>query len=407
MKEPKEIQQQPYAVKNVRKTRTARMTNHAYAVMVIHDVTGHKPMENALWQNEELFRHAFDHAAIGKAVVALQGRWLRVNRRLCEITGYTEAELLATDWQTVTHPEDRAVELPQARRLLAKEIDSYTLTKRYLHKERRIVWTAATVALVCNSDGTPLCFSVEIQDRTEQKQLEAQLREQERLAIVGTTVVKIAHEIGNPLNGMLTTLQGLEWEIKERELIPNVRLIEAVYDLRQETNRLRSLLQELRDFARPHELDLQPIQLSEVVAQVLRGQMASYENQNVLVVQDFPLALPLVMADQEKLAQVVLNLCNNAVEAMPAGGTLTVRGGYDQASVYLEVNDTGEGITPDVDVFMPFVTTKAQGSGFGLAIVKQIVETHGGVISYSSVLDHGTSFRITLPTTERDITRAE
>lgn len=381
------------------------MTNYAYAVLP--DLTNQKPMEKGLWQNEELFRRAFDHAAIGKAVVALQGRWLRVNRRLCEITGYIEAELLATDWQTLTHPEDRATELPQARRLLAKEIDSYTLTKRYLHKEKRIVWTAATVALVCNSDGTPLCFSVEIQERTEQKQLEAKLCEQEQLAIVGTTVVKIAHEIGNPLNGMLTTLQGLEWELKEQERIPHGRLVEAVHDLRQETNRLRSLLQELRDFARPRELDLQPIQLSEIVAQVLRGQVGSYGEQNVAIVQDLPLDLPLVMADQEKLAQVVLNLCNNAVEAMPAGGTLTVRGGYEQTSVYLEVNDTGEGIAPDVDVFMPFVTTKAQGSGFGLAIVKQIVEAHGGAISYTSLAHRGTSFRVALPIMEGNISKTE
>lgn len=253
------------------------------------------------------------------------------------------------------------------------------------------------VALVRESDGTPLYFIAEMQDRTEQKQLEAQLRERERLTVMGTTVANIAHEIGNPLNGMMTTLQIIEQELANQQLSSDVNLLEAVHDLKQELNRLRSLLQEMRFFARLPDFDFQPTNLAEMVADVLRRQTAYYLKRNVSLEQRLPAGLPLVMADQEKLAQVLLNLCNNAVEAMPEGGALTVCASINEDGVCLEIQDSGEGIPKEVDVFEPFMTTKGQGSGLGLAIVKQIVEAHGGTITYASKPGQGTTFRIVPP----------
>lgn len=103
------------------------------------------------------------------------------------------------------------------------------------------------------------------------------------------------------------------------------------------------------------------------------------------------------MADQEKLAQVLLNLCKNAVEAMPEGGTLTVRGSSVGAQVLLAISDTGVGIPEGFNVFEPFTTTKDTGTGLGLAIVQQIVAAHGGTITYTSTPDQGTTFTVTLP----------
>ncbi|MGE0822157.1 MAG: PAS domain S-box protein [Candidatus Binatia bacterium] len=373
-------------------------TEDAYAVVVIRDITDRKQTEDALRQSEERFRQAFDNAAIGKALVSLSGRWLRVNPCLCEITGYTETELLATDWQSITHPDDIAADLAQVRRLLAGEIDHYTLEKRYLHKDGHPVWALLSVALVRTTDGKPLYFIAEMQNRTEQKQLETQLRERERLAIMGTTVAKIVHEIGNPLNGMLTTLQLMEQDLAQRSSVLGQNVSEAVYDLKHEANRLRSLLQELRTFARPPALELRSTNLAEVVAEVIRGQTAYYLECDVSLEQRLPSDLPMITADPEKLAQVLLNLCNNAVEAMPAGGTLTLGGTCDRTTVYLDVSDTGGGLPEGIDVFAPFITTKAQGTGLGLAIAKQIVEAHGGTVTYTSGgPGQGTTFRVALP----------
>ncbi|MGE0683492.1 MAG: PAS domain-containing sensor histidine kinase, partial [Candidatus Binatia bacterium] len=132
--------------------------------------------------------------------------------------------------------------------------------------------------------------------------------------------------------------------------------------------------------------------------EVLRGQTTSYLEQNVSLEQRLPSDLPGVMADREKLAQVLLNLCNNAVEAMPQGGTLTVCATVNENCVCLEVKDSGAGIPEGINVFEPFVTTKAQGTGLGLVIVKQLVEAHGGTVTYTSTPEQGTIFTLKLPT---------
>ena len=103
------------------------------------------------------------------------------------------------------------------------------------------------------------------------------------------------------------------------------------------------------------------------------------------------------MADAARLKQALLNLCKNAVEAMPGGGTLTVRGRPFAGQVSLEITDTGVGIPADVDIFQLFTTTKDYGTGLGLAIVRQIISAHQGTIAYHSVPGKGTTFTVSLP----------
>jgi signal transduction histidine kinase len=237
----------------------------------------------------------------------------------------------------------------------------------------------------------------------ERQRAEQKLRDTERLAAVGTTAAKLVHEIGNPLNGLSTTIQVLERHLIKRGYVTDDLLISTVHDLKNETNRLQSLLQELRVFARPQQLDCQPTDVALVAAEVLRTQAQHYTKHGIYVEQLFPLELPLVMADSEKLAQVLLNLCKNAVEAMPEGGTLTVRGFQSKAQVCIEIQDTGHGVSGEVNVFEPFVTTKPGGTGLGLAIVRQIVEVHGGTITYTSTSGQGTTFTLALPVAASDV----
>ena len=123
---------------------------------------------------------AFDQAAVGIALVAPDGSWLRVNRKLCAIVGYTPAELLTRTFQDITHPDDLDIDLDQARRMLAKEIDTYSMDKRYFRKDGSLVWIRLTVALVWQSDSAPDYFISIIEDISGRKQLEATLREREQ-----------------------------------------------------------------------------------------------------------------------------------------------------------------------------------------------------------------------------------
>jgi two-component system sensor histidine kinase/response regulator len=131
-----------------------------------------KRAEEALRQGEERFRGAFDSAAIGMALVSPDGRWIQVNRSLCEITGYCEAELLASDFQTITHPADLDADLDQVRRVLSGSVRSYGMEKRYLHKEGRIVWVRISVSLVRETNGEPLYFVSQVEDITPRVQAE-------------------------------------------------------------------------------------------------------------------------------------------------------------------------------------------------------------------------------------------
>jgi PAS domain S-box-containing protein len=141
-------------------------------------------LSNRLWMktpdalgSDSLFQNAFEFATIGMALVSPEGKWLRVNRSICEITGYSEGELLDRTFQDVTHPDDLDLDLENVRKMLANEIHTYQMEKRYFHKSGSIVWVLLSVSLVRNRSGKPLFFISQIQDITRQKTSEQQLAE--------------------------------------------------------------------------------------------------------------------------------------------------------------------------------------------------------------------------------------
>ncbi|UJB68495.1 PAS domain S-box protein [Acaryochloris sp. 'Moss Beach'] len=140
------------------------------------DITEQQQVEQSLRASEARFAKAFEHAAIGMALVSPEGRWLKVNASVCNITGYSESELLALTFQNITHPEDLDVDLETINQLLAGEIDHCHLEKRYIHKQGHEVWISLSVSLVSQEDGSPLHFVAQIQDISQRKQAEADLK---------------------------------------------------------------------------------------------------------------------------------------------------------------------------------------------------------------------------------------
>jgi PAS domain S-box-containing protein len=143
------------------------------------DITERKRAEEALRESEERFRATFHQAAVGVAHVGLDGRWLRVNERLSEIVGYPREELLGLTFQDITYPEDLEMDLDYVRRLLAGEIDTYSVEKRYLRKDGSLVWINLTASLMRAPAGEPVYFIAVIEDITERKRAEEALRESE------------------------------------------------------------------------------------------------------------------------------------------------------------------------------------------------------------------------------------
>jgi signal transduction histidine kinase len=157
------------------------------------------------------------------------------------------------------------------------------------------------------------------------------------------------------------------------------------------------LLNEFRSVSRAERFDFKPVSLASVIEEVLSLERPHYINRGIRIHESIPADLPIVMGDADKLKQVFLNLCNNAVDAMRNGGELTVRATNDDQQTVVEIIDTGDGIPQGVDIWAPFVTTKSAGTGLGLMIVRNIVMAHHGTIEYTSEVGKGTIFQLTLP----------
>ena len=249
--------------------------------------------------------------------------------------------------------------------------------------------------------GEEIRYGAFIRDISDKLRLQEQLLERERLAAIGTTAAKFAHEVGNPLNGMYLVAQRLDRQLTK---LPGVSeaLSPHVQSLMGEIRRLNVLLDEFRTLAQRQKLNLQPTSPTLVIQDVLTILAPQFAAQGITVepktLSEMPASdMPEIEADGEKLKQVLLNLCKNAVEAMPSGGTLTIRTTQAGDQLSLEVQDTGGGIPEGVDIFEPFVTTKAQGTGLGLTISRQIIAAHRGTLSYESELGQGTTFTVRLP----------
>jgi len=253
--------------------------------------------------------------------------------------------------------------------------------------ERRVVERTVQVELT-NQD-----LRTEIEER---KLAQLKLQTQERLAAIGRTAAVLAHEIATPLTGMSLAIQ-----IVKQQLANHAELSEdMVFGLRalsNEISRLTSLAQNFRSIGRPEHIELKPTNLSVIAKEIFALEKSSYADRGIEVALHFPPDLPWLMVDSDKIKQVLLNLCRNAVDAMPEGGQLTIKAFVSGEQLHLYVIDTGIGISEGIDVFEPFATTKPEGTGLGLMIVKQIVLAHQGTIDYTSEPGRGTTFKLQFP----------
>ncbi len=144
----------------------------------IQTIVESKRIEEALRESEERFSNAFEYAPIGVALVALDGRWLKVNRAVCEILGYSKTEIQTKTFQELTHPDDLEADLENVQQILSSKIQAYQMEKRYFHKSRQVIYALLSVSLVRDEQGSPLYFVSQIQDITTRKQAEMQIHEQ-------------------------------------------------------------------------------------------------------------------------------------------------------------------------------------------------------------------------------------
>jgi signal transduction histidine kinase len=221
------------------------------------------------------------------------------------------------------------------------------------------------------------------------------LEDESQNTAMDVAVAKFAHEFANELHVVSGAIQLLEDQIEQ----PN-EARDTLGHIKSGIQRVASLLSELRSLAQARRLSLQPTQLAAVIKELMAIEEPRCAANGIGVEVDLPFDLPPILLDAPKFRQALVNLCRNAVDAMPHGGSLTLRAYRTHSKVNLELIDTGEGIAPDLDVFALFTTTKPTGMGVGLSIVREIIAAHGGTVRYASKLGSGTIFRLTLPVRE-------
>jgi signal transduction histidine kinase len=223
---------------------------------------------------------------------------------------------------------------------------------------------------------------------------QAQLIRSEKLAATGRLAVSLAHEINNPLQAVQNFLHlSLDYQVsdaKRREFLEMAR---------EETSRLITLVQQTLEFYRPAKSQAALMDINAAVERVLSLSHKKLEHNDVTVELKLENNLPPVNGMSDQIAQVFLNLIVNAAEAMSDGGRLCIESRSDSGQVEVVFTDTGPGIAPEdlAHIFEPFYTTKDSGTGLGLAVSYNIIESHGGTLGVASVPGHGATFTVRLP----------
>jgi two-component system cell cycle sensor histidine kinase/response regulator CckA len=388
----------------------------AGVLAVVHDVSERKRAQEALLQSEQRFRRAFESAAIGMALVDIEGRFLEVNDALCAIVGYTPAELAQKTFQEITHPDDLELDLESVQQVLAGSIQAYQMEKRYYHSSGSIVWVLLSVSLVRASDGTPLHFVSQIEDVTQRKRaeedrdrLQEQLHQAQKLEAVGRLAGGIAHDFNN----MLTGIRGYS-ELLLEGLDASSPLREEAEQIKRAAEQASNLPKQLLAFSREQVLEPRRVDLDAVVDDAA-GLARRLVGGSIEVVVLHEATSSAVEADPSEVEQLLLNLAVNAGHAMPDGGRLVIRIGNAELDrneavrngvepgrfVVLSVEDSGVGMDADTKAraFDPFFTTKPQGegSGLGLAGVYGGVTQSGGFVTIDTELGVGSTFRLYFP----------
>ena len=228
------------------------------ALATIRDITERKRRDDRLRESEERFRGAFEYSGIGMALVNPDGGWMKVNTALCNMVGYSQKELLATDFQTITYPDDLDTDLVFVKRLLSGEIKMYTMEKRYVHKQGHTVWILLTVSLVHDSQGKPLYFISQIQDITERKRAEralneslAQLSQKSKHESVISDVTRSIHSSIKLDEVLENTVQSIHKHLTEAESIA-VYIVEGnIAKLRAHAGLAEWFVERVKEIPRP------------------------------------------------------------------------------------------------------------------------------------------------------------
>jgi PAS domain S-box-containing protein len=350
-----------------------------------------------------------EQSPLAIAIADAEGHAQYVNTRFTEVTGLTLEQILDRDLPILRegHKSDTAYEEFWATVTAGQEWRG-ELTRSKPDGSK--VWESVQVFPLHSAGGEITNFVSVRQDVTAGKRLEEQLRQAQKMEVVGTLAGGIAHDFNN----LLAVINGYA-EFSLSHSPDSAMLLKSLSEIQRAAQRASGLVRQILTFSRKAETRFSAMDLNQLVRDLVTPLCETFPR-TVSFSFDLQENLPPLLADPNQIQQIILNLCVNARDAMPSGGTITintdVRPGTELAAFHLDVQtgrkyamlkvtDTGTGMSPEVRarIFEPFFTTKqgSHGTGLGLAVVYGIVTGHSGFIDVDSTLGVGTSFRVYLP----------
>jgi PAS domain S-box-containing protein len=364
------------------------------------------------------FRSSFEDAGVGMTLVAKDGTFLRVNRSVSEILGYSESELSKLKFQDITHPDDLEADLQHLHHLVTGSSQRYQMEKRYIRRDQQVVWAHLTVSVVRDDRGVLRHFIAQIEDITQKKRLEQELRtaRDDALKVAQSKadfLANMSHEIRTPMNGVL----GMAQLLSDAPLAEEYHGMAEV--LRTSGESLLRVINDVLDFSK---LDAGSFVIKEswfhlptVVDSVISLFKLQAEKKGLWLRHEGQIQLAgSLLGDSGRIAQVLTNLVGNAIKFTERGGVVVTthvsHSARGVAKIHVEVQDTGVGIPLEsqAKLFQRFYQAEgpkastAGGTGLGLAIAERLVCLMRGKIEFKSSMDTGTTFWFELPLRFRD-----
>ena len=384
-------------------------------ISVARDITERKRIEDALTQSEEKYRIVLEANPDPVVVYDMEGKVTYFNMAFTNVFGWTLEECVGKTMDVFVPMDAWPETKMMINKVLSGENFSGIETRRYT-KEGRIIPVSISGAIYMGEDGDPVGSIINIRDISEQKEMETQLQQAQKMEAVGTLAGGIAHDFNNLLMGIQGCTSLLSYDIDSNH--PNFEYLNKIEDY---IKNAANLTKQLLGFARSGKYEVKPTDMNEIINK--SSDMFGRTKKEIVIHKKNQADIWAVEVDQSQMEQVVLNLYVNAWQAMSGTGELYLQtenvilnnndvkpyGVKSGRYVKISVTDTGIGIDETIQhrIFDPFFTTKemGRGTGLGLASVYGIIKSHGGIINVYSREGEGTTFNIFLPASERKIVK--